>query len=150
RHSFTNTTLFHLWVEGGNTNIANLLLAVGCDPNAVDGDGQTPLHLAAGDQSAAYWLLNRDVDANAKDKNGQAPLHLIVTTGNTNAIEQLLAYKADVNATDSHGKTPLALLEDQKMDYHLRRHGNVIDYKSVEKLLLAHGATGPILTPKPP
>jgi ankyrin repeat protein len=150
RDSHTNATLFHLWVAGGNTNIANLLLAAGCDPNAVNGDGQTPLHLAAGSQAAARWLLNHKVDVNAKDKNGQTPLHLIVTTGNTNTIGQLLDYKADVDATNNHGQTPLALLEAQKVNYALRRRGIAIDYESVENLLRAHGATGPLLTPKPP
>ncbi len=147
--SLTNTTLFHVWVAGGNTNIANLLLAAGCDPNAANGDGQTPLHLAAGNPAAALWLLNHKVDVNARDKNGQTPLHLIVTTGNTNAVQQLLDHKADVNATDNHDKTPLALLEEQKINDDLRRHGSIIDYKSVENLLMAHGAKGPLLTPKP-
>jgi ankyrin repeat protein len=49
-HSWTNTTLFHLWAEGsGNTNIADQLLAAGCDPNAKNGDGKLPCTL----QSAA-------------------------------------------------------------------------------------------------
>jgi ankyrin repeat protein len=56
--SSTNTTLFHLWAAGsGYTNIAEQLLAAGCDLNATNGDGQTPLYLAVGNQEAALWLL---------------------------------------------------------------------------------------------
>ena len=150
-HSWTNTTLFHLWAEGsGNTNIADQLLAAGCDPNAKNGDGQTPLHVAVGSNEKSLWLLNRKVDVNAKDKNGQTPLHLVVTSGNTNAIRLLLDFKADINTTDSKGKTPLALLEDLKINQFRSGRGmRMIDFKAVENLLLKNGATGPVLTPDP-
>jgi cytohesin len=112
-HNGGSTTLFHLWAEsGGNTNIANQLLAAGCNLNATNGDGQTPLHIAAGKIEAATWLLNHQANVNAKDKNGQTPLHLVITSGNTNVIQLLLAYKADANATDNKGKTALAIFED--------------------------------------
>jgi cytohesin len=176
-HSGTNTTLLHLWAEQGNTNIADQLLAAGCDVNAKDGDGQTPLHIAVGQwhltykadpnitntdrkwpsdfivedsgKEAALWLLNHKADVNAKEKNGQTPLHLVVTRGNIKAIQCLLDYKADVNATDTNGKTPLALLEDLKMREERNPHGMRIDFKAVENLLLEHGAKGPVLSPKP-
>lgn len=150
-HSLTNTTLFHLWAGGsGNTNIAEQLLTAGCDLNATNGDGQTPLHLAVGNQEAALWLLNHKTAVNAKDKNGQTPLHLVVTSGNTNAIQRLLDYKADVNATDNNGKTPLTLLEDKKIAQNNSGHGIWINFKAVEDMLLQNGAKGTIVTPKPP
>jgi len=133
-HSWTNTTLFHLWAEGsGNTNIADQLLAAGCDRNAKNGDGQTPLHVAVSSNEKSLWLLNHKVDVNAKDKNGQTPLHLVVASGNTNAIQLLLDFKADVNATDSKGKTPLALLEDLKIaQFRSGRRMRMIDFKAVK------------------
>ena len=149
-HSWTNTTLFHLWAEGsGNTNIADQLLAAGCDPNAKNGDGQTPLHIAVGSKEKSLWLLNHKVDVNAKDNNGQTPLHLIVTSGNTNAIQLLLDFKADVNATDNKSKTPLTLLENLKLNQFHSGRGTRIDFKAVENLLLKNGAKGPVLTPDP-
>jgi cytohesin len=176
-HSGGSTTLFHLWANTGNTNIADQLLDTGCGVNAKDGDGQTPLHIAVGQwhftykadpnitntnrkwpsdfimedsgKEATLWLLNHKADLNAKDKNGQTPLHLVVTRGNIKAIQCLLDYKADVNATDINGKTPLALLEDLKIREERNPHGMTVDFKAVENLLLEHGAKGPVLSPKP-
>ncbi|MEI6194203.1 MAG: ankyrin repeat domain-containing protein [Verrucomicrobiota bacterium] len=168
-------TLFHLWAEGsGNTNVADQLLAAGCNLNATNGDGQTPLHVAVGKwhltykpdpartnsiirsladfivedlgKEAAVWLLNHSAEVNARDDNGQTPLHLVMTHGNTNAIQCLLDYKADVNAKDNNGKTPLALFEDFKIQ---RRHTPMVDFKAAESLLLEHGAKKPVLSPKP-
>jgi hypothetical protein len=80
----------------------------------------------------------------------QTPLHLVVTSGNTNAIQLLLDFKADVNATDNTGKTPLALLEDLKIaQFRSGRGIRMIDFKAVENLLLKNGAKGPVLTPDP-
>jgi ankyrin repeat protein len=176
-HSGGRTTLFHLWANKGNTNIADQLLAVGCDVNGKDGDGQTPLHIAVGQwhftykpdpnltntnrkwpsdfiledsgKEASLWLLNHKADVNAKDKNAQTPLHLVVIRGNIKAVQCLLDYKADVNASDNNGKTPLARLEDLKMQEGRNPHGMRIDFKAVENLLVEHGAKGPVVSPKP-
>ena len=97
-------------------------------------------------KEAAVWLLNHSAEVNARDDNGQTPLHLVMTHGNTNAIQCLLDYKADVNAKDNNGKTPLALLEDFKIQ---RRHTPMVDFKVADSLLLEHGAKKPVLSPKP-
>ncbi len=171
------TTLFHLWAGGsGNQETAGQLLVAGCDLNAANGEGQTPLHIAVGKwvfaykpdpnrtnanakwpadfriedsgKEAAVWLLSHKANVNAKDKNGQTPLHLIVTRGNRKAIEALLNAGADVNATDTKGKTALALLEDVKVSEYRFPHGMMVDFEGVEKLLLNHGAKGPLLSPE--
>lgn len=172
--SGSHTTLFHLWAAGsGNSSIADQLLAAGCDLNATNGEGQIPLHIALGkwrfaykadpnrtktnatwpsdfgiedsNKEAAQWLFSHNANVSAKDNNGQTPLHLIVTRGNLRAIEALLESGADVNATDMNGKTALALLEDCKGRH---SHAVFVDFKAVEKLLLDHGAKGPIITPE--
>ncbi len=53
-----------------------LLLAGGLDPNAVDDDGETPMHLAAaaGDYSALQALLAAGADVNPRNFAGQTPL----------------------------------------------------------------------------
>jgi hypothetical protein len=94
-------------------------------------------------------LLDHQAAVNARDTNGQTPLHLVTLRGNLKAIQALLEHRAGVNAVDNSGKTPLALLEDLKMARSRRGMLNQIDYQAVEAVLLQHGATGPVLTPKP-
>lgn len=57
-----------------------LLLAGGLDPNAVDDDGETPMHLAAaaGDDSALQALLAAGADFNPHNFAGQTPLDAAV------------------------------------------------------------------------
>lgn len=174
-----STTLFHLWAGGnGDTNIADQLLAAGCNLNATDGDGQTPLDLAISKWTfsykpnpaktnanlkwpsdyiieysggaAALWLLNHKADVNVKDKDGRTALQLIVTRGKLKAIQALLDHGADVSATDNKGKTALATFEDLKKSEYRWGHGWLmnVDVKAVENLLLKYGAKGEIFSPQ--
>ena len=73
-------TLLHLWVYGsGAPRIADLLLSRHIDVNAKDGQGETPLHLAAryGQKPAVEWLLKHGADARARNLRGQTPVELL-------------------------------------------------------------------------
>jgi ankyrin repeat protein len=152
--SRTNTSLVHLWAHTGNTNIAEQLLAAGLDVNARDGNGQTPLHIAIGKwpadfkEEATLWLLSHNANVNAKDKSGRTPLHLAASCGSTKAVRLLLDHKAEANSSDNNGKTPLALLEDTKIAQSRHSIGGMVNLKEAEKLLVEHGAEGPILEPE--
>jgi ankyrin repeat protein len=149
----TNTDrLFGLWLRSGNPAIADELVTVGCNANITNSNGQTLLHSAV-DQNqikAMEWLLEHTAEVNAKDVNGQTPLHIAVMHQNIKTIQCLLDYKANVNASDKNGKTPLALFEDLKIKEMESPIGiGWPDFKSIENLLLEHGAKGPILTSDP-
>jgi ankyrin repeat protein len=76
---------------------------------AKEGDGTTPLHLAAlyGHKEAASVLLAFHADVAARDENGDTPLHLAAAKGRPDLVLLLLNGHADVNARNAHGAMPL-------------------------------------------
>ena len=106
---------------------ATALLDGGANPNAKDGNDETPLHVIAracnhldnGAGSvpmaralaAAKLLLKRSADADAAglgDEVGATPLHVAAAEGHLAIVQLLLGLgKADVNARDATGATPL-------------------------------------------
>jgi ankyrin repeat protein len=132
-------TLFHLWAGKGNTSVADQLLAAGCDVNAADHDGKTPLHNTASPTAAVRWMLEHKADVNAQDNDGKTPLHYWVTRGNGDVTRLLLDYKAGVNAIDKSGKTPLRLLREfTKQNSNPRRF--TPDFSDVVRLMQTYGA----------
>ena len=86
-----------------------LCLALGEDVNATDGNGNTPLHLAAATASLAgvTILLEAGADLSTRNSGGATPLHLAARTPGAEIVTALLEAGADINAgATSHG-TPL-------------------------------------------
>ena len=92
-------TVFHVWARGtANVEVAELLLANGCDINAKGREGQTPLHalveassrqLNQSDQlQAVQWLLDHKADVNAKDDKGQTPVSILKWQNRGRTIEK--------------------------------------------------------------
>lgn len=79
--------------------------------NARDGNGNTPLHWAAGWclEEIAIFLLNSGADVNAKAKRGGSPLHGAAGNGDgwIAMAQILLHYGANINEPDKRGLTPL-------------------------------------------
>ena len=95
--------------ENGDIGEVNELIAGGAEVNAINEDGETPLHVAAemGDIVAIQQLITAKADVNAKDKYGKRALHLASLGGHTEIVESLIAAGADVNIVDGSGQTPL-------------------------------------------
>jgi ankyrin repeat protein len=68
--------------------IGETLLDAGCDINAADNKGRTPLMYAAIFErpAAVNLLLKRGANINAKDQNGQSALDWAIKTGNEEII----------------------------------------------------------------
>jgi ankyrin repeat protein len=92
-------TLFHVWARGtANLDVANLLLANGCDADAKGHEGKTALHalvetaniwrVQEGQMQAVQWLLDHKADVNAKDDKGQTPLSLLKSHNRGRIIER--------------------------------------------------------------
>ncbi len=85
-------------------------MAAGTDVNAKDGDGTTPLHLAAlmGHKEIVGLLIAKGADVNAKgSKYGITPLLNAAMGGYKETTELLIAEGADVKGKDVNGSTPL-------------------------------------------
>lgn len=147
-------TLLHAAADGGQLEVARLLLDSGSDANAPGGHGRTPLHYAAGGQSAAVARLLLERGANpslaVRDEWGSTPLLVAVASvprkettvlipagaviggrapgePDPDLIAALLEAGADVSAPTPKGNTPL----------HIAGYKG---YAGVVRLLLARGA----------
>jgi len=79
----------------GNNPVATILLFKGAEVNTPDGNGKTPLHLAASSRKHGQYVV----------------------------AKSLLAGGAEVNAVDNNGKTPMNLAQTDKMKALLRKYG---------------------------
>ena len=100
-------------VRRGDTESVRSLLRSGADANVAQGDGITPLHLAAerGDLALAKLLLDAKARVEAKTRIGAyTPLHLASQGGHADVVEALLGAGADpASRTTNSGVTPLHL-----------------------------------------
>jgi ankyrin repeat protein len=115
-------------------NIAAVAIAMHREPPrdpAVDGFGQTPLHLAAAqasDGGAVAALVSSRASLSTRDDFGRTPLHDAAASGSEAAVRRLIDAGADPRAVDDYGTTPLHLA---------CRRGSI----GIARLLLAAGAS---------
>ena len=92
------------------------MLVHGADPHAVNDNGETPLHQAAGGlwhtpseeaAKAAEFLLAHGADPHAVDDNGETPLHWVGRFNRAEIARSLLEYSADPDVQNATGETPL-------------------------------------------
>ena len=128
--SWFGVTPLSFLAERGRTAVPEkfaLLLAAGADPNTVDDNGRTTLHLlvrgGSGDSAlermAVPALLDAGADVNARDDRGRTPLHDAVEAGGrvrvpgqdpSFVVQLLLRAGADVNARTQAGESPLHMV----------------------------------------
>ncbi|GMH39684.1 hypothetical protein BSKO_07582 [Bryopsis sp. KO-2023] len=72
-------TGLHFASAVGRTDVAELFLAYGADPNVPDKDGYIPLHMASGylQLAVVQQLLDAGSDPDFPDENGRTPLSLM-------------------------------------------------------------------------
>jgi ankyrin repeat protein len=99
--------------------MAELLLSMGADPNAVDKQGEGALVNARGNLSDSdsaknlekvRLLLSKGADVNSRTKDGSTSLVLCICDYQVELLKLLLANGADVQARDNRGRTPLYYL----------------------------------------
>ncbi|XP_031565360.1 ankyrin repeat domain-containing protein 27-like [Actinia tenebrosa] len=124
-------TALHVAAVRGYTDITNLLLRHGANPNVKNTrKQQTPLHLACqyNHQEVAESLLKYQSKVNVKDYKGNTPLHFCCVNGNLAPALVLLEHKPNVDAQNDRGNTPL----------HEAARWNFV---ALVRVLLEHGAS---------
>ena len=95
-----------------------LLLEAGAEVNALNKDGDTPLHTAAGDNNnpaVITALVVAGAEVNALNKDGRTPLHYAALHSIwPYVIEALLNAGAAASARDHEGKTPWDYAQDNE------------------------------------
>ena len=87
----------HYAIEADNAELVNLFLtAPSCDPNFVNRDEMSPLHLAVqrNNLRIAHMLLAdqrpQRADPNQQNRNGQTPLHMAASAGHAEMVRLIL------------------------------------------------------------
>lgn len=88
-----------------------LLIVKGCDINAIDDAGKTPLHYSVTQRhhTLSMLLLENEANPTIRDNEDDTALHLVwLNKSSGPLIEALLAHGADINAKrHQDGRTPL-------------------------------------------
>jgi len=131
-------TALYIACEGGNVEIAKLLIDRGADVNLPVSWKRTPLYAAnkGGHADIVKLLLDNGADPNQLAKS-QTPLHVAAENGCLPCVVHLVDAGAEVNALTSNGSPPIHLAK-------LAGHDDVVAY------LRSHGAGRPAIAPIAP
>ena len=112
------------------------LLKEGVDPNAVDKDGRTALHIATDIEVIKVLLASEKIDVNVRGNHfDRTALHEAAGKNDLEKVKALLAAGAKPNLANGAGYTALYELTDVKFRDVNFRAGKVADIRIVEALL---------------
>lgn len=95
--------------NGGDIEIARMLLAAGSDPRIEDEDGTPALNIAAalGNVKLGEMLLAANADINHKDSGYESPLTAAMFHLRYDFVRMLIRHGVDVNQEERPGHKPL-------------------------------------------
>ena len=101
----------HVASENGVTEKAKILLGLGANVNAKDGNQRTPLHKASsnGHSEIVEILLQNGAEVNALNEFDFTPLHFAAKNGHFAIVETLLKHGAEKDLKSYFNTTPLEL-----------------------------------------
>merc|ERR1712232_1331316 len=111
-------TALHLAAATGNSDVVQVLLEAGADPNAVvPSDGSVPLHSAAIKDHGivAALLIKWKAISENQDSCGATALHFAVKNAADDVVSVLMRTRTNPNVVDMQNRTPLhfAVLQDR-------------------------------------
>lgn len=86
-------------VQSGNMEEVEKLVNAGCDINAGDEQGYTPLHMAVGKRHSHIvdYLIACGASVNTPEKNGMTPVHTAIISNNPVIVKSLVSHGADLS-----------------------------------------------------
>jgi ankyrin repeat protein len=103
-------TPLHYAASEAPLSIVKKLVKLGCDVNATDRGGTTPLYDACSrgkSDTAAYLLAEAGADPTIRNSRRETALHGAVSAMCNSTLDVLLPYCKDINPTDGAGWPPL-------------------------------------------
>jgi len=100
-------------IVDNDLDLVKIFIDAGCDVNARNNQGQTPLHVALICEfdnriEMVKLLVENGADVNARDNEEETPLHIEhYGDPHTDIVEYLISKGADINAKNKYGKRPI-------------------------------------------
>ncbi|VDB88497.1 unnamed protein product [Peniophora sp. CBMAI 1063] len=114
----------HEAARWGHADVCRLLFSHGALVDDTDGDGDTPVHIAASERCSNIVRILLEHPATdgadstarcrARNMDGQTPLHKAAYMGSADVCRLLLSHGALVDDTDEYGDTPVHRAEQGK------------------------------------
>lgn len=106
------TTALHCAVKAGDHELIDLVLSRGANPNVLDSDSQSSIHIAARWYPKALEVLLKDrdgvkIDIDLQGESGRTAIWQASWARNQAAVEQLLKLSPDLEVKSSNGYTAL-------------------------------------------
>ena len=101
----------HFAAAGGDTDIISLIHTQMPDTESLNGEGATPLLVAAynGKLHAVKWFLERGANAAYEDNGGWNALHSAASSGDPETIDHILTHVPNIESKTADGETPLII-----------------------------------------
>lgn len=103
-----SSTLFHYRPYSSSSHQVRILVDYGASVDIQNGEGQTPLHIAAaeGDETLVKYFYGVRASASITDNQDRTPMHLAAENGHANIIELLAdKFKASILERTKDGST---------------------------------------------
>lgn len=97
-------------------DVVSYLVDKGCNVNAKNKEGKTPLHFTCQYEmyDSTMLLFNKGADPNAQDNELNTPVHIAIMNKQSKAAAFLVKHGGNPNLPNAKGETPMSLAKSMK------------------------------------